>query len=167
MARTDNSLFSLFSFEAAIIDQSDPTVGQFIRVFADKSSGAFQLLTFDLTENPGFHTFVLPSTWTHLARVRFSGRLFAQMVLRASRPLITSMFEPDRYLRPFCSWALAPSGCSGRRERGVRGLFASTESTRGMCPHSDKHLHASCVRNAPLRRSDRGNAGCAGVRAPR
>ena len=41
-------------------------------------SGAFQLLTFDVTEDPGFPTFVLPSTWTDIARVRFSGRLFAQ-----------------------------------------------------------------------------------------
>jgi len=87
MARTDNSLFSLFSFDAAVIDQSDPTVGQFIRVVADKSSGAFQVLTFDLTENPGFHTFVLPSTWTDLARVRFSGRLFAE----DSSPRVTAV----------------------------------------------------------------------------
>ena len=78
MTSHDNSLFSLLSFDAALIDESDPTVGQFIRVFADKSSGPFQLLTFDLVTNPGFQTFVLPSTWTDLARVRFSGRLFAQ-----------------------------------------------------------------------------------------
>jgi hypothetical protein len=77
MARADNALFSLLSFQAASLDPSDSTVGQFIRVFGDKAGGPFQLLTFDLNIGPGFQTFVLPADWTDLTRVRFSGRLTA------------------------------------------------------------------------------------------
>jgi PEP-CTERM motif len=77
MTKSDGATFSLLSFQAADIDPSDPTVGQFIRVAADKSTGFFDLLTFDLNTNPGFQTFVLPATWTDLVRVRFSGRLVA------------------------------------------------------------------------------------------
>lgn len=77
MTRTDNASFSLLKFDAANIDPSDDSVGQFIRVAADKSGGFFELLTFDLNTVAGFNTFLLPATWTDLVRVRFSGRLVA------------------------------------------------------------------------------------------
>jgi hypothetical protein len=75
MTKADGTTFSLLSFQSADVFPGDPTVGQFIRVAADKSTGFFDLLTFDLNANPGFQTFVLPATWTDLVRVRFSGRL--------------------------------------------------------------------------------------------
>jgi hypothetical protein len=75
MTRTDNTLFSLLSFQGASLDPTDQSVGQFIRVFGDKAGGPFQLLTFNLNTGPGFQTFVLPADWTDLTRVRFSGRI--------------------------------------------------------------------------------------------
>jgi len=77
MTRADSTAFSLFSFQAAHIDPSDPLAGDFIRAFAFKAGVAFQLLTFDLNASTAFQTFTLPSTWTDLSSVNFSGRLSA------------------------------------------------------------------------------------------
>ncbi len=75
MARTDGTPFAFLDFQAADIDPADPTVGQFVRVFGFKNGAFFQGLHFDLNASPGFQTFVLPSTWTGLSSVNFSGRL--------------------------------------------------------------------------------------------
>jgi PEP-CTERM motif len=77
MTATDNSPFSLLNFQAARIDPSDPTVGQFVRAFAFRSGVFFEGLHFDLSAGTGFQTFVLPSTWTGLSSVNFSGRLLS------------------------------------------------------------------------------------------
>ena len=67
MMKADGTTFSLLSFQSADVFPGDPTVGQFIRVAANKSTGFFDLLVFDLNANPGFQTFVLPATWTDLS----------------------------------------------------------------------------------------------------
>jgi hypothetical protein len=102
MTRTDNTTFSLLSFQAANVDPSDSSVGQFIRVFSDKGGVPFELLTFDLNSGPGFQTFVLPSTWIDLDRVRFSGRLFASdtspRVTAVDNISVTEVPEPSSLL---------------------------------------------------------------------
>jgi hypothetical protein len=70
--------FSLTSFQAADVDPSDPNSGRFARAFAFKGAGVpFELLSFNLNSSTTFQTFTLPSTWTDLTSVNFSGRFSA------------------------------------------------------------------------------------------
>jgi hypothetical protein len=96
MTRADSATFSLFSFQAAEIDPTDPTVGQFVRAFGFKSGVFFEGLHFDLNAAPGFQTFFLPATWTGLSSVNFSGRLLPA----DGFPRVTAIDNIDAVLVP-------------------------------------------------------------------
>jgi hypothetical protein len=123
MTMSDDSAFSLLSFQAASVDQSDSTVGQFMRVFADKASGNFESLTFSLAGAPGFQTFTLPSTWTDLTKVRFSGRFDADPANRtpvvAGVDNINAAAVPEPTSLLLITTGVLPLLAMARRRRGV------------------------------------------------